>query len=270
MGSLTAHPAASLPDMTIRTRLSTAFGLLAFAAWPLFAASPADALLNVCVVEHNAPFSSLDRSPKGVDVEVAQAIAGRLGRNIHFQWLTVPARGGLGRAMSQSVEAGTCDLFAGLPMADESDDDLAKRGLIASTPYLSAGYVLVTQTSSRIRSIDHVRNVKIGAVSATPADLYLLKGAFNRAPYADSKALLAALAQGEIAAALVWSASLAVASQPSGIVVRATIEESWMQTRFAMASRRADSALRTAVDDAIRALTEDGTLLAIAQRNGFP
>jgi polar amino acid transport system substrate-binding protein len=256
--------------MTIRTCFSTAFGLLALAAWPVFAASPADAPLKVCVAEHNAPFSSLDGSPKGVDVDVAQAIADRLGRSLQFHWLTVPVRGGLGRAMSQSIETGTCDLFAGLPMADESDDDLAKRGLVASTPYLSAGYALVTQTSSRIKSIEQARAVKIGAVSATPADLYLLKGAFNRAPYADSKALLGALAQGEIAAALVWSASLAVASKPPGIVVRGTVAESWMQTRFAMASRRTDSVLRAAVDDVIRTLKEDGSLPAIAQRNGFP
>ena len=57
---------------------------------------------------------------------------------------------------------------------------------------------------------------------------------------------------------------------PSGVVVREVLQASELQTRFVMLSRRSDAALTSAVDAAIGALRADGTLAAIATRNGLP
>ncbi|MDP2869333.1 ABC transporter substrate-binding protein [Methyloversatilis sp.] len=245
------------------------FGLLACVALPV-SAGGTPAALGVCVVEQNPPFSSRTVAPAGVDVEVAQAIAARLGRAVHWQWITLQERGGLGRALKESVQAGSCELFAGLPVTEGSDDDLSARGLVASQPYVSVGYVLLTPAASAIGSMAEVRAQKIGAVTATPADLYLLAGGFNRSPFAGSAALLEALAKGQLGAGLLWAGRVAGEALPAGLVVRETLQAPALQTRFVMVSRRSDTALTGAVDAALGALRGDGTLDAIATRNGLP
>ncbi|MDP3872276.1 MAG: transporter substrate-binding domain-containing protein [Methyloversatilis sp.] len=249
--------------------LRSLLGLLACAALPV-SAGGAPAALGVCVVEQNPPFSSRTLAPAGVDVEVAQAIAARLGRAVHWQWITLQERGGLGRALKESVQAGSCELFAGMPVTEGSDDDLSTRGLLSSQPYVSVGYVLLTPSASAIGSMAGVGAQKIGAVTATPADLYLLAGGFNRSPFSGSSALLDALAKGQIGAGLLWAGRVAGDALPAGVVVREALQAPALQTRFVMVSKRSDTALTGAVDAALGALQADGTLDAIATRNGLP
>ncbi|MCQ9376250.1 transporter substrate-binding domain-containing protein [Methyloversatilis sp. XJ19-13] len=244
-------------------------GLLACAALPV-SAGGAPAPLGVCVVEQNPPFSSRSLAPAGVDVDVAQAVAARVGRTVQWQWITLQARGGLGRALKESIQAGGCELFAGMPVTDGGDDDLSARGLVASQPYVSVGYVLLTPTASAIGSMAGVGAQKIGAVTATPADLYLLAGGFNRSPFAGSAALLDALAKGQVGAGLLWAGRVAGDALPAGVVVREALQAPALQTRFVMVSRRSDTALTGAVDAALGALQADGSLDAIAARNGVP
>lgn len=249
--------------------LHSLFGLLACIALPV-SAGGAPAALGVCVVDENPPFSSRSAVPTGVDVEVAQAISAHLGRAVQWQWIALQARGGLGRALKESVQAGHCELFAGLPMTEGSDDDLSERGLVASPPYVSVGYVLLTPAASPVRSMAEARKLKIGAVTATPADLYLLAGSYNRSPFAGSTALLDALAKGQIGAGLLWAGRVAGEALPAGVVVREALQAPELQTRFVMVSRRSDTALTGAVEAALGALQADGTLDAIATRNGLP
>lgn len=244
-------------------------GLLACAALPV-SAGGAPAPLGVCVVEQNPPFSSRSLAPAGVDVDVAQAVAARVGRTVQWQWITLQARGGLGRALKESIQAGGCELFAGMPVTDGGDDDLSARGLVASQPYVSVGYVLLTPVASAIGSMAGVGAQKIGAVTATPADLYLLAGGFNRSPFAGSAALLDALAKGQVGAGLLWAGRVAGDALPAGVVVREALQAPALQTRFVMVSRRSDTALTGAVDVALGALQADGSLDAIAARNGVP
>lgn len=244
-------------------------GLLACAALPV-SAGGAPAPLGVCVVEQNPPFSSRSLAPAGVDVDVAQAVAARVGRTVQWQWITLQARGGLGRALKESIQAGGCELFAGMPVTDGGDDDLSARGLVASQPYVSVGYVLLTPAASAIGSMAGVGAQKIGAVTATPADLYLLAGGFNRSPFAGSAALLDALAKGQVGAGLLWAGRVAGDALPAGVVVREALQAPALQTRFVMVSRRSDTALTGAVDAALGALQADGSLDAIAARNGVP
>ena len=57
---------------------------------------------------------------------------------------------------------------------------------------------------------------------------------------------------------------------PDGIGVREVLTEPSLTTRFVIASRRADAALGSAVNEALAALKAEGTLDAIARRAGFP
>lgn len=252
--------------MTKSPAFRTAACALALALSSIVSAAP----LTACVVDGNEPFSSSSGGVRGLDVEVVQALATKLGREPKLNWIVVPSRGGMGRALKQSIQAGACDLFVGLPETEGGGEDLTERGLVASTPYVSVGYVLVAPAAGKVKSLSDLGTAKVGAVTATPADLHLLAGGYNRTPYGNHRQLMEALARGDIAAALVWAGRLAETPPPDGIAIRQVLTEPSLTTRFVIASRRADAALGGAVNDALAALKADGTLDAIARRAGFP
>ncbi|MBK8337200.1 MAG: transporter substrate-binding domain-containing protein [Sterolibacteriaceae bacterium] len=169
----------------------------------LLAANPglAAETLKVCVDADNPPFSSESRG--GIDVDIARALATGLQRELALQWVRVPERGGLGKALKQSIQAGQCDIFMGLPLEAEMTRELAERKLATSRTYMTVGYVSVSLRAGGSGS-------KIGAVTATPADLYLHRQhTADRQPYANNRDLIEALRAGKLKRALIWSPALA-------------------------------------------------------------
>ena len=228
------------------------------------------ASLNACVVEGNAPFSSRDGGAKGLDIEVMQAVAARMGRDLQLTWITVPARGGMGRALKQTVQAGTCELFVGLPETVDGGEDLAERNLVASRPYASVGYALVVPAASKAKALGDLRAARVGGITATPADLHLLAGGYNRTPYGSVSQMLEAVARGELGGALVWSGRLAETPLPASLRLAQVLREPTLTTRFVIAYRRGDAALGSELDAVLTAFAADGTLDALARKAGFP
>jgi polar amino acid transport system substrate-binding protein len=111
---------------------------------------------------------------------------------------------------------------------------------------------------------------RIGAVTATPADLYLLAGGFNRSPFAAAQRCWMRWRRARWAPACCGPDGWRVTHCPQVLVVREALQAPALQTRFVMVSRRSDTALTGAVDAALGALQADGSLDAIAARNGLP
>mgnify|MGYP000732844852 CR=1 FL=1 len=107
------------------------------------AATAAAAPLAVCVDADDAPFSSAATPERGIDVGVAQALAERLERPLKLVWVTVPNRGGLGKALRQTLVAGECDAYLGIPLGPDMARELAERQLAATGAYLGLGYLWV-------------------------------------------------------------------------------------------------------------------------------
>ena len=235
------------------------------------AAPPSPPVLNVCLNDDDAPFSTAATPDQGIDVEVAQALARRLGRPLRLVWVQVPNRGGLGKALRQSLVAGGCDAYLGVPQGPDMAKDLVERKLVASGAYLTLGYVLVANTGAAVPSPATMRRArKIGAGSATPADLYLHRMQMPRSPYPGTAALIAGLQAGEIDLALIWSPALA--GPVATTLVRATewIDDADLYTGLTVATRSADTALSADIAGAIDALRADGQLDGIAERNRLP
>lgn len=142
--------------MTKSPAFRTAACALALALSSIVSAAP----LTACVVDGNEPFSSSSGGARGLDVEVVQALATKLGREPKLNWIVVPSRGGMGRALKQSIQAGACDLFVGLPETEGGGEDLTERGLVASTPYVSVGYVLVAPAAGKVKSLSDLGDRK--------------------------------------------------------------------------------------------------------------
>jgi len=235
------------------------------------AAAAAAAPLAVCVDADDAPFSSAAAPERGIDVGVAQALAERLGRPLKLVWVTVPNRGGLGKALRQTLAAGECEAYLGVPQGPEMARELAERQLAASGAYLGLGYLLVAAPGKPVPGAAALRAArKIGAVSATPADLYLHRMKLPRAPYGNSAALIAALRTGEVDLALVWSSALADEAARDLVRADAPPDDADLRTGLAVALRRADADLAQQLTAAVDALRAEGRFDAIAARHGLP
>ncbi|RTL32027.1 MAG: transporter substrate-binding domain-containing protein [Rhodocyclaceae bacterium] len=260
--------------MTPRTRLcGTLLALLAHGQPAGSAPPPAEpggGPLTICLAEANPPFSASSLPDGGIDAELARAVARQLGREVRLQWVTIPNRGGLGKALAQNLAGGACALFAGIPESGGPNEELAEKRLAASTPYLETGYVLVG-ARTQIRKLDDARRLgRIGVVTATPADLYLFQQHLHRVPYGNNGALLAALADGSVDAAALWQPALAEArrlGQASASDGLALPEAG--RTRFVFALRRSDPALLADVNAAVDSLHSDGRLAAILRAHGL-
>jgi len=272
-----AHPGtamnASMPSLSRFARHVGALLLCAF-VWPVAAAPGAP--LAVCLAEDSLPFSSSQPVPAGVDYDVAVELARSLERPLQLSWVQIPSRGGLPKALHQSLDAGSCELFLGVPGngdPDESGDDATLR---TSSPYRSAAYVLVAARNSKVRTLaDAQRARRIGAVTATPADLYLFRAGFSRVPYGSNAALLEALSTDAVDAAVMWMPALArlsVGDQalwPDAIRAQALdVPELRTSFSYVMRADRVDDA--AAIDQLLRSMHADGALDRISQRYGLP
>lgn len=242
------------------------------AAFPGRAADNAPpAYLKVCVDSDDAPFSLEATPERGIDVEVAQALAQHLGRPLKLVWVQVPNRGGLGKALRQTIAAGQCDAYLGIPQGPDMGRELAERQLVASGPYLMLGYVLVARPGSAPPTAATLRRAKkIGASTATPADLYLHRMQLPRAPYAGGAAVIAALKAGEIDMGLVWSPALAGDAAASLVRATESLDDADLYTGLTVATRRDDAALSKVIAATVDTLRSEGRFDAIAQRYGLP
>lgn len=235
--------------------------------------SPAMPELVACLPEDNLPFSSSNGG--GVDAEVSRRIGDFLHRPVRISWVTIPERGGLGKALRQSMVPGNCDLFFGIPVTGAANEDVLDHRLETSAPYLSTGYVLIAAKGSSVRTLDDARKARrIGVVTATPADMYLHKHHFSRIPYGSNRDLLEALSAGSVNAGVLWMPALASAEQqgfklwPNAISDQ-TLQSPELETRFVVAMRRGETNLKSELNAALAHLSADGTLTSILQRHGI-
>ncbi|MCB1930240.1 MAG: transporter substrate-binding domain-containing protein [Rhodocyclaceae bacterium] len=254
---------------------SSAVVLAAVLATAALPASGADAL-RICLAADNPPFSTMTGERHGIDHDVMAELAVRLGRSMAARWVTIPNRGGLGKALQQAFASGECEIFAGVPLSDGRNEDLQAQGLASSRPYLTTGYALVVARGSSVRTLADARAAgRVGAVSATPADLYLFEQQMHRRPFGSNEALLAALDADEIDAALFWLPALARVSDGGrtlwpGALRLGEVQDGRLRAGFVVALGPTSTLTGAVLDQALAAMAREGAIAEIAGRYGLP
>jgi polar amino acid transport system substrate-binding protein len=171
-----------------------------------------------------------------------------------------------------------CDLYFGFKLIPG-----AYPGWLAlSRPYYEASYVLAVRDAQWGSLADIPPDRPIGSAIATTADFALIKyleglpgdRRWPRFPMGSNQAALEALHKGIVAAALVWgpAAWAVMRSDPVYADVRlispAPLPVSTLGVGTVMLAN--ETFLRTSVDDAIAALSADGTIEEILTEHGFP
>lgn len=172
----------------------------------------------------------------------------------------------------------TCDVFLGFKLIA----DAYPQWLAVTRPYYRASYVVVTANPQWTALSDMPHDQAIGATIGTSADIrlvqYLLSlpadRQWSRFPMGSDELALRALARGTVGAALVWGPSFWALrpADPAFATLRILpprpLALSSVDVGATLLSR--ETFLRNSLDQAIAALTADGTIQSILDSERFP
>lgn len=218
------------------------------------------------------PYSSANGERPGLDVELARALADRLGVKLRIEWLDTHHESAVGKLLERE-----CDLVFGEAVdvdAVADDEELAGK-VIYSQPYYGTGYVLVRRKSGpRVHSLKEIKEAKsfrLGTEAGSVADYRLRQAGHLRRLYRNQLAVLKALSDGDIDFAYLWAnAGWTLHTTPEfDVELEACYvpEDHW---NIAVAMVRGDDELQRHVDEALGTMIEDGTVARAVTRYHVP
>jgi polar amino acid transport system substrate-binding protein len=217
--------------------------------------------LGLCAHPNSLPFASKDGKRRGFQVELAEALAHRLGVALSEDW--VISRYDLFRA--------NCDVVMDAIADPEAQED---SGLRLSRPYRRSGVALAVRADDRtISGIEDLKGGKgVGVLSSSIAEMTLDKRGITVTPGLFEDELLAMLGTHEVDAAAVTptSAGYYNLTHRKGRVrlIYAFDGEPDLSWNVAVGMRRPDDQLQQAIDEAIARMLADGTIKRIYARYG--
>ena len=228
-----------------------------------------------CADPYTFPYSIKNTNPPGFDVEIMEEIAKAGGMALEMYWADTGTRGGMSRALRNSIIKGRCDIFAGV--GDNGDDDILMGQLAFSNPYMAIGYVLVVQnTAAGMNSIEELAaaDIRIGVQMSTPMDDWLFTHGVKREVYPDNARAMKGMVDGQVDAALVWATVPVVAKKNHPEAVFKISEgfkpQEGQQWNLNFLVRKRDKAFKEFIDEAIQKLLDDGTIKGIVEKYGVP
>ena len=215
--------------------------------------------ISLCANPDALPYASDNAAKPGFQVEIARALAARLGVKLQVSWIIPRLRAGL-------VD---CDM-----LLDTIADPAAVRGPIKlSQPYQKSGVALALRAGLQAQRFDDLKaGTRVGVMINSLASRSLDQRGLHTVPYAFENDMVADLAKGELEACAVSPASIAyfIHEHPESGLHYAHAYESEPELRWnlAVGLRRSDDALLEAVNAALAQLAADGTLGQIYGRYG--
>lgn len=252
----------------MRRRFGGAGSAGAVAGLVLAAAAPAQEPppLRFCVESVNLPMA-MPHPDRGIEVELARALAGRLGRTAVLVW-----RAPGSESPDRAVLSGECDLAPGA-VADSTT--LARGGAVPgialSRPYAAAGYLLVRHRNAPpARRLTDIGDERIG-VEIESVPIYTLKQRGHRVHALDDyDAVIRAVAEGRISYGYLWGplAAWLVRDREDVLLVDGFQTADRWSLSFAL--RAEDTALRVALDEAVAQMVETGAVARLFAKYGVP
>lgn len=221
----------------------------------------ADGEISVCANPNALPYASNKPDAPGFQLEIARALAQRLGVRLRVEWI-VP------RMRASTVD---CDLL----MDTIAVPGVQPPSVKLSVPYYRGGVPLAFgRGEETVPSYRGLRpGMRVGVIMNSLASLVISRTGAAMIPFAFEDDMLEALARGEIAAAAASAASIGYFNEKNPEarlqLVHAEDNEPELRWPVAIGMRRADDALVEKVNAAVTALVADGTIAAIYRRYGI-
>ena len=216
--------------------------------------------ISVCANPNALPYASNRPDKPGFQIEIARALAERLGLRLHVDWI-VP------RMRAATVD---CDML----MDTIARPEIQGPAIKLSTPYQTGGVALAfAPGQATVASYRELKaGTRVGVMTNSLASLIVSKTGARMVPFAFEDEMMEAVAKGEVDAAAVSPASIGYynTTNPGRKVTLVHAEDSEPELKWVVAVglRRADAPLVDAVNAAVAALVADGTIANIYGRYG--
>ncbi|MBW3629909.1 MAG: transporter substrate-binding domain-containing protein [Gemmatimonadetes bacterium] len=222
--------------------------------------------LIFCAGVDNLPMSEA-AGPSGFEVDLARALAERLGRTARFEWLD-PHHD----FTEKAVLDGRCDAALGAivePGGMAGAQPIT--GVTLTEPYYSAGYLLIHRPGVRpVRTLEALRGTRIALEGESLVTYTLRQQGHQVYVLRDYQGVVDAVADGRAEYGYLWGPlSASLTHNRSDVVLAEGFRPAELWS-FAMAVRGSETELRQALDRAIREMVEGGSLDAIFSRYRVP
>lgn len=215
-----------------------------------------DGVLTMATNAAFPPYEYYDGSEiVGIDVEIAQAIADKLGLTLKVEDMEFDS-------IITAVQTGKADI--GLAGMTVTEDRL--KSINFSDSYATGIQVVIVNEDSDIASLDDLAGKKIGVQLATTGDIYASDefGEENVEKYNKGADAVMSLLSGKIDAVIIDNEpAKAFVAANEGIRI---IETEYAVEDYAACISKENDALMEAVNTALAELTEDGTIQAILDK----
>ncbi len=215
-----------------------------------------DGVLTMATNAAFPPYEYYDGSDiVGIDVEIAQAIADKLGLTLKVEDMEFDS-------IITAVQTGKADI--GLAGMTVTEDRL--KSINFSDSYATGIQVVIVKEDSDIASLDDLAGKKIGVQLATTGDIYASDdfGEENVEKYNKGADAVMSLLSGKIDAVIIDNEpAKAFVAANEGIKI---IDTEYAVEDYAACISKDNDALKEAVNTALAELTEDGTIQAILDK----
>lgn len=224
---------------------------------------------RVCVLEYNSPLSE-KASGKGFDLDVARAVAERMGRPFEPVWIENEEK------MTEADESdlplkplakGACDAVASVP-GREALGSLRDK-LALSRPYYGEGFELVAPDPSELesRKLGEMHDKRVSVQSVTVGHLVAEAIGLQWTAQTSPAEQIAALDSHRADVALVWGPALADFGRKP---VEGYTPPEVLRWNVSFATRASDRGLGQQVDEALAGLVREGRIAALMKAHGMP
>ena len=216
-------------------------------------------LLRVAIEGDNPPFGLLlDDEMRGLDVDLARALAEALGVEVQFAIMGYDS-------LYDALEVGLVDaVISALWVDPDRMDDVRY-----ARAYFNAGQVMVVAEGGQVRSADDLEGRTLAVEFGSEGDVWARREERRRAALRVVRhdtpfAALDALARGEVDAAVVHAIS--ARTYLKGAMMDLVVTAQVTDEPYAVAVRSKGEALWRALDKALGAMIDSGALEAIVAR----
>ena len=193
----------------------------------------------------------------GIDVEIATAVADKLGLELVIEDVEFDS-------IIAGVQSGKYDIgCAGMTVTEDR-----LKSVNFSTPYATGIQSIIVAADSEITDIDTLINgdYKVGVQSGTTGDIYMTDevGEERIERFAKGNDAIIALTSGKISAVVIDNEpAKAFVAANDGLKI---LETPYTVEDYAMAINKDNEALKDAINQALKELTDDGTIAAIINK----
>jgi ABC-type amino acid transport substrate-binding protein len=196
-----------------------------------------------------------------------------------MMWVNMATRfgpGAPGGAYDQSINRGMCDLVMGLTITGD-DHHMDPNGLEFTKPFMSTGFVMVTQGAAKpAKTLDDIKrmNLKVGLPAFSPMSEYAQEHGIPHETFFQNYQVIDALVRRQVDAGMIWSGALSQAklNRPEAEfeMVKDYVPIPEMRWDSAWVVKRREVDFKKFIDEAFAEMLKSGEIKRIVERYGMP